>query len=174
VATTAAGPAALQAWTTAWCSWATSAAKTHDQLSRRWNTIIQDPSQGAAMLDKMREDFKQYLVEIGTIPERAILEFLQTMGERGTIGSDIPSLNDKFVRAADDAVIAITDTYSALAEGGVPPVPKRPGTGPRPRPGEGGATAPDPAQRLDDLQAKLRALKDARQRLGEASARPVS
>jgi hypothetical protein len=168
VATSTAAPAAMQAWTTAWCSWATSAAKTHDQLARRWTNIIEDPGQGAEILDKMREDMKQYLVEIGTIPERAVLEFLQTMGERGAIGSDVRSLNDAFVRAADAATIAATDAYTAIAEGDEPSAA-----------GEGGREAATrsraaAAERLAELQRKLTALKDARRRLGKGPERPAS
>jgi hypothetical protein len=158
VATSTAGPAAMQAWTSAWCGWATSAAKTHDQLARRWTDIIEDPSRGAEILDKMREDFKQYLVEIGTIPERAVLEFLQTMGERGVIGSDMRSLNDAFVRAADEAEIALSDAYSAIAGSRAP---------------SAAAAAFDPAGKLTEAQAKLTALKNARQRLGKAPERPA-
>jgi hypothetical protein len=116
----------------------------------------------------MREDVKQYLVEIGTIPERAVLEFLQTMGERGAIGSDIRSLNDAFVRAADEATIAATDTYDAIAESGAPSTAGEGGREAATRPGVAAAG------QLAELQRKLTALKDARRRLGRGPERPAS
>jgi hypothetical protein len=173
LATSSAGPVAMQVWTTAWCNWATSAAKTHDQLARRWNSIIQDPSQGATVLDKMREDVKQYILEIGGIPEHAVLEFLQTMTERGSIGAEVRSADKAFVDTADDVVIALTDAFIQVAAASEAPGAARGEaamTTGIPGPAATPAAAPDPLARA---RQELSRLKTARTRLGKSSEPPA-
>jgi hypothetical protein len=116
LAVSAAGPAAMLAWATAWSSWATSAAKTQAQLARGWSRIVENPGQGATVLDQLREDYKRYLIEMGTIPERAVLDFLQAVSEsaRPEKGPSPPVTN--FVNAADAVETALGDAHSRLAK----------------------------------------------------------
>jgi hypothetical protein len=177
LATATAGPAALQVWTTAWCDWAKSAAKTHDQLARRWNQIIDDPGQGATILDQMRQDWKEYLIGIAGIPERATLDFLQTMAERGNIGTEVKSLNNAFVAAADDALTAIMDAYSQVAAAveGQPAAPAGLEAGKYKAPG-GAPAAPAPlsADQLAELRKRMARLKLTNARLGGLSSPPTA
>ena len=176
LATAGAGPAAMQAWTTAWCSWAMSVARTNGQLARRWNSIIEDPSQGATVLDLMRGDYKQYLLEIGGIPERAVLEFLQAMSEStGGMRADVRSANEEFVAAAEEVATAVTDAFSQIAETSEA---QAAATGkPEPTTTYKAGLTPAPAAaapvQLVELQQKLSRLKTARARLGKSSERPA-
>jgi hypothetical protein len=116
LATASAGPVAMQVWAKAWCSWVTSVTRTHDQLARGWLGIVENPGQGATALDRMREDCKQYFLEIGTIPERAAIEFLQTMSERGGRPAPPPSSPEQqFSDAADGVVAAAADVLSQVS-----------------------------------------------------------
>jgi hypothetical protein len=176
LATSSAGPAAMQAWTTAWCSWAMSVARTNHQLARRWNSIIEDPGQGATVLDLMRGDYKQYLLEIGGIPERAVLEFLQAMSEStGGMRADVRSANEEFVAAAEEVATAVTDAFSQIA---ATSEAQAAATG-KPEPTTKYITvrAPAPAAaapvQLVELQQKLARLKTARTRLGKISEPPA-
>jgi hypothetical protein len=113
LATASAGPVAMHVWAKAWSSWVTSVTRTHDQLARGWLGIVENPGQGATALDQMREDCKQYFLEIGTIPERAAIEFLQTMSERGGSPARAPSSSEQqFADAADVVVAAAADALN--------------------------------------------------------------
>ena len=113
LATSSAGPTAMRVWTTAWCEWATSAAKTHDELVRKWTSIIRDPSRGGTVLNNMREDVKQYLVDIAGIPERSVLEFLEKMSEvAGSPGKGASTPDHAFVEAADDVLAAAAEALN--------------------------------------------------------------
>src|SRR3984893_6488738 len=111
LATSAAAPTAMRVWTTGWSDWMISAAKTQDQLARRWNSIIRDPSQGEAVLNEMRKDVKQYLVEVGGIPERKVLEFLTSVQESAgsPVTSGKPSQDEALGQAIDTFVAAASD-----------------------------------------------------------------
>jgi len=112
LATSGAAPTAMRVWTTGWADWMISAAKTQDQLARRWNSIIRDPSQGGAVLDEMRKDVKQYLVEVAGIPERKVLEFLTSVQE--SAGS--PVTQGKAAQPSqDEALGQAIDTFLAAA-----------------------------------------------------------
>lgn len=156
LATAGAGPAAMQTWTKAWCEWMQSAAKTHDQIARGWNRIIEDPGQGPALLDQMREDVKQYILELGGIPERAVVEFLQAVSERrGPMGA-VRSAPEAFVAAADAVVTAAADAFNQVAQmTEAPPTTKGRPTRP--------PAAPDP---LAELRQRMTHLQNARTRLG--------
>ncbi|MGH7418502.1 MAG: hypothetical protein ACREKB_12070, partial [Candidatus Rokuibacteriota bacterium] len=174
LAASSAGPVAMQVWTTAWCTWAMSAAKTNEQLARRWNSIIEDPSRGATVLDLMRADYKQYLLEIGGIPERAVLEFLQTMSEsKGGRGDAARSASEAFVADAEEVVTAVTDAFSQIA---ATCEAQAAATG-KSAPGYRSGLTPAPAAaapvQLAQLQEKLSSLKTARTRLGRGFEPPA-
>jgi hypothetical protein len=154
LATSGAVPTAMRVWTTGWSDWMISAAKTQDQLARRWNSIIRDPSQGEAVLNEMRKDVKQYLVEVAGIPERKVLEFLTSVQESsgsaaaaqpppdGAFGQAI----DEFLMAADDALKELqvaSDKQANLASAGASKAP-----------------APDPLAALRERLASLEAAGD--------------
>lgn len=125
LATSGAVPTAMRVWTTGWSDWMISAAKTQDQLARRWNSIIREPSRGGAVLKEMREDVKQYLVEVAGIPERSVLEFLVSVSESAgspatppgpaTPGKAAqPSPDEAFEQAIDKFVASAADSLSQL------------------------------------------------------------
>jgi hypothetical protein len=125
LATSGAIPTAMRVWTTGWSDWVKSAAETQDQLARRWTSLIRDPGQGGAVLNEMREDVKQYIVEVAGIPERSVLEFLTSVSESagssatpsapaapGKVGR--PSPDGSFDQAIDEFVATATDVLSQL------------------------------------------------------------
>ena len=166
LATSAALPTAMRVWTTGWCDWMKSAAETHDQLARRWNNIIQDPGQGEAILDEIRKDIKQYIVDVAGIPERKVLEFLTSVSESAgrsatpsvsaTKGKASPSdavkqAIDDFVKTAEDAVVQ----FQSASESQAMPSPGKP-AGPY-------------SDRLATLRKQLEALTAARDKLNQRS-----
>jgi len=112
-------PAATSAWTTAWAQWLACAAKTHEQMAGGWAGLVRNPSRGGAVLDKMREDFKQYLLETAAIPERAVLEFLEKVSE-GARGSErtAPPADEPLDRAIHDVIAAATDVMRDIETAG--------------------------------------------------------
>jgi len=112
LATSHAGPTAMRVWTAAWCDWMTSAAGIQEQLALRWNEIIQEPGRGAAVIDQMRKDFKDYLLAVGGIPERAVLDFAKAM--EASVGKGVPSPNQAFVEAAKAAIEATVEGFNLL------------------------------------------------------------
>ena len=118
--TSGAAPTAMRVWTTGWADWMKSVAKTQDQLARRWNSIIRDPGSGGAVLNEMREDVKQYLVEVAAIPERSVLEFLTRVQESaGSPATPVtrgkaaqPSPDEAFGQAIDEFVATAADALS--------------------------------------------------------------
>jgi len=166
LATSAALPTAMRVWTTGWCDWVKSAAETHDQLARRWNSIIQDPGHGGAVLDEMRNDIKQYIVYVAGIPERSVLEFLTSVSESAgssatpsvpaTQGKASPSAAfkqaiDNFVKAAEDTVVQFQSASESQAT---------------PSPGKPAGSYPD---HLAPLRKQLKALAAARDKLSQRS-----
>ena len=155
-----AGPTAMRVWTSGWGEWATSVARTYDQLARGWTRIIQDPSRGGEVLDQMREDAKQYLVDIGGIPERAVLEFVQAMeGIAGSSGTGVGSADQAFVEAADNFTEAAAEALNRL-ETAIESRPAQRGRAAQ------AAGAPDP---LVELRERVSRLNAARARLRKAS-----
>lgn len=155
-----AGSSALRVWTSAWCDYATSAAKNQQQMARRWNEIIQEPGRGMAVLDQMRQDYKQYLVDVGGIPERAILDFLVEV-------SSVPvgkrtSLDQRFVDAASAATDALAEALNALEvareslPAAAPAQPKAP---------PGGRAD----EKLAEVRQRMADLREAHERLRKAS-----
>ena len=159
LATSGAVPTAIRVWTTAWCDWMKSAAQTQDQLARRWNSIVREPGRGGDVLKEMREDVKQYLVEVVAIPERSVLEFLTSVQESAgspatpaTPGKAAkPSPDDDFEKAMDKFVRAAADTLSQFKMTSVLQA-KAPGVG----------TSAAPAPDLEDLQKQVAVLYAAR------------
>ena len=112
LATSHAAPTAMRVWTSAWCEWATSAATIHEQLARRWNEIIEEPGRGEAVLDQMRKDFKDYLLGVGGIPERAVLQFAQAM--EASVKKGVPSPIQAFAKAAEEAIEAAVEGLNLI------------------------------------------------------------
>jgi hypothetical protein len=108
----------------------------------------------------MREDVKQYIVDVAGIPERSVLDFLASMSESAgspvsPAQSSTPRPDDAFIQAADDVLAKAADALSQLEmaneAGGAPS-----GTG-------------SPAA-LTTLRERMSALNAARARLGRGSA----
>ncbi len=112
LATSHAMPTAMRVWTSAWCEWATSAAAVHEQLARRWNEIVEEPGRGEAVLNQMRSDYKDYLLAVGGIPERKVLEFAQAM--EATAKKGVPSAARAFAKAAEEAIAATVEGLNLI------------------------------------------------------------
>ncbi len=115
LATCSAGPTAMWIWTLAWRDWLASVAKTQDVMARRWTSIVQHPGSGAAVLDRLRQDVKQYMVDVAGIPEQSMLRFLERVSE--SVGSPraVPPTPDAAIVDAVDAVFAaLADALSHL------------------------------------------------------------
>jgi hypothetical protein len=112
LATSHAGPTAARVWTEAWCEWATSVAKMHEQWALRWNGVIKDPARGPAVLNEMQKSFKDYLVAVGTIPDRAIMKFTVAMETSVGTATDVPSPRLAFIKVAEDATAGIVDAFN--------------------------------------------------------------
>lgn len=112
LATSHAGPTAMRVWTAAWCQWATSAARIQEHLALQWNEIIQEPGRGTAVIDQMRKDFRDYLLFVGGIPERAVLDFAKAM--EGSVAKGVPSPDQAFVQAAEAAIEATVEGFNLL------------------------------------------------------------
>jgi len=163
IATSSAGPAAMRVWATAWLEWATCAARAHEQMALRWTDIVRDPGRGGNVLNKMREDFKEYLLKVGAIPERAVLEFLvgvtaaATPPESGASGAGgrVPdAASGEFVAAADRFMTHATDAFNRLA------------TAEESRRRARGASAAAALDPVADLQRQLSGLRNAHLKLG--------
>ncbi len=152
LATSSAGPTAMRVWTTALCEWATSAAETHDELMRKWTSIIRDPGRGGTVLDQMRNDVKQYLVDIAGIPERSVLKFLEKMSEiAGSPGKGASTPDQAFVQAADDVLAAAAEALNQFETTSESRAPR----------GSGGTWAAAAADPLATLREKMSALSAA-------------
>jgi hypothetical protein len=121
VATASAGPTALRVWTAAWCKWMNSAAGTQHRIARGWLEIVREPGRGGTLLGQMREDVKQYLIEVGSISEQAVLEFLEAMAENADQGTGTERTPEElFADAADEVLTAAADAFAqiqAMGEG---------------------------------------------------------
>ena len=164
--TSLAAPTAMRVWITAWCDWATSAAKTQEQLARRWNQIVQNPSRGGTVLDEMRNDVKRYILDVGGIPERAVLDFL--VGMEGSPGKRMGSADKEFVKAAESVVAAAADALNLLEQRSASYTKEA-------QPSARGRTEPtaadgDPLAELREKMSRLNAV--ARTRLKEAPESP--
>jgi hypothetical protein len=159
VVTSRVGPTAMRVWTDAWCDWAKSAARTQEELARRCTSIVRNPRRGETLLNQMREDVKQYLVHIGGIPQRAVLDFAQSMEEIAANAGDEVDL--AFLDAAEAVMVAAADvlTHAATAST-APPASKGPGSP---------AADPDPLGKLRDLVLRMR---DAQARLRKTPGTP--
>ena len=155
LATSGVVPTAMRVWTTGWSDWMISAAKTQDQLARRWNSIIRDPSQGEAVLNEMRKDVKQYLVEVGGIPERKVLEFLTSVQESAgsPVTSGKPSQDEALGQAIDTFVAAASDVLIRVQSPGKLQAQIAGG-------GTSAAPAPDDIAALQKLVTDLGAARD--------------
>ena len=155
LATSGAVPTAMRVWTTGWANWMISVAKTQDQLARRWNSIIRDPSQGEAVLNEMRKDVKQYLVEVGGIPERKVLEFLTSVQESAgsPVTSGKPSQDEALGQAIDTFVAAASDVLIRVQSPGKLQAQIAGG-------GTSAAPAPDDIAALQKLVTDLGAARD--------------
>jgi hypothetical protein len=167
LATSSAIPTAMRVWTVAWCDWMTSAAETQDQLARRWNSIIRDPAHGGAVLNAMREDVKQYILDVAGIPERSVLDFLVSMSDSGTSSVSSaeavpPQPDEAFIQAADDVLAKAADALSQLEMA-------REAAGAKGEAGTG-AAAPDV---LASLRERMSDLNAARARLKRGPAEPA-
>jgi hypothetical protein len=161
LATSSATPAAMWMWTLAWRDWLTSVATTQDALVRKWASIVQDPSSGAAMLDQMRQDVKQYVVDVAGIPEQSMLRFLDRMSESvGNPGGASPTPDEAFVHAADAVFAAAADAFSQFETTNEARAAQ--GSG-----GRWAAALPDP---LAALRERMAHLSDATMRLRRHSA----
>jgi hypothetical protein len=167
LATCSAGPTAMRVWTTAWFEWATFAAKTHEQMALGWSDIIREPGRGGDVLNKMREDFKQYLLQVGGIPERAVLEFLEgvsaTASPPGPDAGAADGAVGGFVTAADEFVTQATDALNQVATAAESD--KRAARG-----AASSAAAQDPVAQLGKQISRLR---DAQTRLSQRVAPPT-
>lgn len=158
LATSNAGPLAMRMWGLAYRDWMTAVITAQDQFASRWTSLVVEPGSRAKTFDQMRQDFKQYLVAIAGIPERAVLEYLQRLSECAGPTGEPPSPESTFRDEADDFTLAAADTVVALRKVQIPPVPAHTAQA---HPAHAHA-APDP---LGDLSQKLEALIRAQAKL---------
>jgi hypothetical protein len=112
-----AGPTATRVWTTAWYEYAKLSAENQQQMAGRWNEIIKEPGRGIEILDQMRQDYKQYLVTAGGIPERAIQDFVEDMSSvPGTEDAAPPEPAVDFAETAGKLVDDTVNTINLLEE----------------------------------------------------------
>jgi hypothetical protein len=115
LATSSAAPLAMRMWGVAWCDWMTAVVKTQDQLARRFTSLVVDPGSRAKTFDQMRQDFKQYMVDIAGIPERSVLGYLERLAEcTGSPAEEAPAPDATVTAAAADFIDAAADVYAAL------------------------------------------------------------
>lgn len=109
-----AGPLAMRMWGLAWRDWMTAVITAQDHFARRWTSLVVEPGSRAKTFDQMRQDFKQYLVDIAGIPERAVLEYLQRLSECVGPSEGFPSPESTFQHEAADFTEAAADMYAEL------------------------------------------------------------
>ena len=156
LATSHAGPTAARVWTAAWCEWATSAATMHEQMALRWNAVIKDPARGPAMLDEMRKNFKDYLLVVGGIPERAVLSFTVAMEASVGTPKDVPSPKQAFLKEAQDTIGEIMEGLNLLERTRESQPAARSRTVQTAGPDDPGAALRDKISRLHAALARLR------------------
>jgi hypothetical protein len=86
----------------------------HEQLALRWNTVIKDPARGPGMLNEMQKNFKDYLLAVGTIPERAVLKFTVAMETHVGTVTDVPSPKQAFLKEAENTIEGIVDAFNLV------------------------------------------------------------
>jgi len=182
--TSNAGPLAMRMWGLAWRDWMTAVITAQDHFASRWTSLVVEPGSRAKTFDQMRQDFKQYLVAIAGIPERAVLEYLQRLSECAGPTGEPPSPESTFRDEADDFAEAAADVYAQLKKVNA----SRPASGAGPDPAHAGqippvpthtaqahaAQAPAAPDPLGDLGHKLDALLKARAKLRAGTAPSAS
>ncbi len=185
--TSNAGPLAMRMWGLAWRDWMTAVITAQDHFARRWTSLVVEPGSRAKTFDQMRQDFKQYLVDIAGIPERAVLEYLQRLSE--CVGpSEGPSPESTFRHEAADFTAAAAEVYAELQKasasrptsGGTwkdpaPPVHLTPPhTTQAPATPAHAASSHAPADPLSSLGEKFEGLLKAQAKLGTGTAPSAS
>jgi len=178
-----AGPLAMRMWGLAWRDWMTAVITAQDHFARRWTSLVVEPGSRAKTFDQMRQDFKQYVVDIAGIPERAVLEYLQRLSECVGPSEGPASPESTFRHEAADFTAAAAELYAELQKasasrptsGGTWKEPAPPGY-PAPAHATPTHAAPThaPADALTSLGEKLDALLTAQAKLGAGTAPPAS
>jgi len=114
LATSNAGPLAMRMWGLAYRDWMTAVITAQDHFARRWTSLVVEPGSRAKTFDQMRQDFKQYLVDIAGIPERAVLEYLQRLSECVGPSEGPASPESTFRHEAADFTAAAAEVYAEL------------------------------------------------------------
>ena len=115
LASSCAGPLAMRMWGLACRDWMTAVITAQDHFARRWTSLVVEPGSRAKTFDQMRQDFKQYMVDIAGIPERSVLGYLERLAEcTGSPAEEAHAPDVTVTAAAADFTDAAADVYAAF------------------------------------------------------------